>query len=87
MPPLLSIMKQRQKHKSIIVNTVQSALSELFGTREKCSLYPRFTLTIMAKIGKNARSSEKLLELATLVHIEQWIIMSVQNEWRGIIFF
>ena len=80
-------MKQRQKHKSIIVNTVQSALSELFGTREKCSLYPRFTLTIMAKIGKNARSSEKLLELATLVHIEQWIIMSVQNEWRGIIFF
>ena len=43
----------------------------------------------MAKIGKNARSNEKLLELATLlvVHIEQWIIMSVQNEWRGIIFF
>ena len=54
---------------------------------EKSSLYPRFTLTVMAKIGKNARSSEKLLELATLVHIEQWIIMSVQNERRGIIFF
>ena len=32
-------------------------------------------LTIMNKIGKNARSSEKLLELATLVHIEKWIIM------------
>ena len=40
----------------------------------------------MAKISKNDRSSEKLLELATLEHIEQWI-MSVHNEWRGIIFF
>ena len=57
------------------------------GPEKKCSLYPRFTLTIKAKIGKNAKSSEKLLELATLVHIEQWIIMSVQNEWRGMIFF
>ena len=36
---------------------------------------------------KSAKSIEKLLELATLVHIEQWIILSVQNEWRGIIFF